>query len=316
MDPARRATLAVQRCRTRHAPDSRVAVYDLRVESDPLCLTGVVSSDRFRRHALDAARDAVDEPVAADVTVLDAIGSPVTTDERILPVRTDPDGDAERVTELRYGASATAYDAADGWRRVRVPDGYFGWVDDRGLRDPVRLDADRFVTTEDLTVDGVSLPRATECEVLEDGRVRFRTGFEVAVDSDDVETGGAVQRPTGESVVAHARQYLGTPYRWGGVSEGGIDCSGLVWVAYFRNRVVLPRDADQQRCVGDPVERENLERGDLLFFPGHVAISTGGRSFVHASGSADTVTENSLDPTAADYVADLDDAFECARRIL
>jgi len=316
MDPARRASLAVQRCRTRRAPDERVAVYDLRVESGPLSLTGVVSSDRFRRHALAAARAAVDEPVSADVTVLDAIGSPVTTPERILPVRSDPDADAERVTELRYGASATAYDAAGGWRRVRVPDGYFGWVDDRGLRDPVPFDADGFVTTDDLTVGGVCLPRSTECEVLGDGRVRFRTGAEVAVDSEVVEAGGAVQSPTGESIVAQARQYLGTPYRWGGASEAGIDCSGLVWVAYFRNGVVLPRDADQQRSIGDPVERDHLEPGDLLFFPGHVAISTGGRSFVHASGSADAVTENSLDPTAADYVADLDDAFECARRVL
>ncbi|WP_330166321.1 NlpC/P60 family protein [Halobacterium sp. KA-6] len=60
--------------------------------------------------------------------------------------------------------------------------------------------------------------------------------------------------------------------------------------------------------------RDELRAGDLLFFPGHVAISTGGERFVHAYGPANEVTENSLDSSDDSYVANLDESFECARR--
>lgn len=68
MDASRRATLAVQRCGTQHAPADRVAVYDHRVESTSHTLTGVVSTDRLRERALDAASVVVDEPISCDVT--------------------------------------------------------------------------------------------------------------------------------------------------------------------------------------------------------------------------------------------------------
>jgi cell wall-associated NlpC family hydrolase len=311
MDAARRATLAVQRCRSCYAPDDRVAVFDLRVERDPLALAGAVSTPDLRQRALSAAREATDEPLDCDVRVLEGLAEPVTTTVRTAAVRADPDADAERVTELRYGADAVGFDVRDGWRRVRAPDGYLGWVDPDALGHPVSLEAD-VQTTDALTVDGVDVPRGTDCEVLGDGRVRFRTGAEV----DGAGRVAPAADPTGESVVATAREYLRTPYRWGGMTGDGIDCSGLVWVAYRCHGVTLPRDADQQRGVGDPVGRDELAAGDLLFFPGHVAIATGSESFVHAYGPAEAVVENSLDPDAADHVADLDESFACARRVL
>jgi cell wall-associated NlpC family hydrolase len=312
MDSARRARLAVQRCATRDAPDDRVAVFDLDVTGDPPTLSGTVSAPELRRRALRAARDAVDTYVECDVTVLSRLAESATCSAGVAVVRDRPDADGERVTELRYGCAVTTFDQREGWQRVSVPDGYLGWVRREHLADAVEISPDG-VTTAELDVGGVTAHRGTECERLDDDRVRFRTRAEAEVEAGAVDS---LRRPDGESVVAVAREYLGTPYRWGGTTTEGIDCSGLVWQAYRRHGLTLPRDADQQRNLGDCVDRDSLQAGDLLFFPGHVAIATGASSFVHAYGPADEVTENSLDPAEDGYVADLDESFACARRLL
>ena len=312
MDAARRARLAVQRCATRHAPDDRVAVFDLDLAGDPPTLSGTVSTPDLRKRALRAARRAVDTHVECDVTVLSGLAESATCTAGVAAVRDSPRADGERVTELRYGCEVTAFDRREGWQRVRAPDGYLGWARTEHLTDDVEISTDAVTATE-LAVGDVTVPRGTDCERLGDGRVRFRTGAEADAESGAVD---ATQTLDGESVVAVAREYLGTPYRWGGTTTEGIDCSGLVWQAYRRHGVTLPRDADQQRNLGDPVDRDSLAAGDLLLFPGHVAVATGESGFVHAYGPADEVTENSLDPAEDGYVADLDESFACARRLL
>jgi cell wall-associated NlpC family hydrolase len=112
-------------------------------------------------------------------------------------------------------------------------------------------------------------------------------------------TGGSIGTappPTHSSVVAIAERYLGVPYRWGGASPSGFDCSGLVMYVFAQVGVSLPHSSYQQYGMGSPVSRDQLQPGDLVFFDGlgHVGIYVGGNSFIHAPHTGDVVKISSL----------------------
>jgi gamma-D-glutamyl-L-lysine dipeptidyl-peptidase len=84
--------------------------------------------------------------------------------------------------------------------------------------------------------------------------------------------------------VEEARAYLGCPYEWGGMSERGIDCSGLIHMAYRRLGRLVPRDADQQEAAGTPVPAGELRRGNLVCYGDHIAFWLGDGRILHATG--------------------------------
>ncbi len=111
-----------------------------------------------------------------------------------------------------------------------------------------------------------------------------------------------------QALVDAVMLYQGTHYRWGGKSPAGIDCSGLVSMAYMLCGVLIHRDA--KLAKGFPMREiamEDMKMGDAIFFPGHVAMYLGGGRYCHSTAKAgsDGWVINSLDPDAPDYRADL-----------
>ena len=99
-------------------------------------------------------------------------------------------------------------------------------------------------------------------------------------------------------VMSAAKEALGTPYRWGGTTPSGYDCSGLTQMAYGKIGISLPRTSNEQFHALDEIDV--ARPGDLLFFGSgnratHVGIYMGDRQMIHAPGSGRTVSVSSLD---------------------
>lgn len=258
----------------------------------------------------------------------------------VADVRRHPDATSELVTQALLGASAVPMEsAAHGWTRVRLSD-YEGWVRDGDLAAPARKAAHVAVVTAPRTPLYVAahgdasegeafatsaLPMTPAGQRPASGRVRVALpgGRAAWLASDAVD-----QRPAetpyplrgAETAVELARQLLGTPYLWGGVSVEGIDCSGLAQLAYRAGGKIIPRDADQQYDeMPHVVDRASVRFGDLVFFAGdgrvtHVGIALDNMTLLHASGAGESVIITSLDPADGDYSARLAGMYAGARR--
>jgi peptidoglycan DL-endopeptidase CwlO len=101
----------------------------------------------------------------------------------------------------------------------------------------------------------------------------------------------------GQRAVDIAMQYRGAPYRWGGETPSGFDCSGFVRYVYAQLGVSLPHNAAQQYRYGTAITRDNLEPGDLVFFDRlrHNGIYIGEGRFIHARQTGKHVALASLD---------------------
>jgi cell wall-associated NlpC family hydrolase len=108
-------------------------------------------------------------------------------------------------------------------------------------------------------------------------------------------------KAAGEQAAGYAQTMIGKPYRYGGSSPSGFDCSGLVLYSYKSAGVALPHNTDKQRSMSRQVKVADLRRGDLLFFNqegkkyGHVGIYVGQGRFVHAPSSGKSVRSDRLD---------------------
>lgn len=173
----------------------------------------------------------------------------------------------------------------DDWIRVVLPNGREGWMRTHFLMP--RRDGDGF---------------------LENGRLPGISEAAASVQMGRKENEEALR----QEIADRALSFLGTQYRWGGKTAMGIDCSGLAFMSYLMSGILIYRDARimpgfpvREIPMGNPAETARV--GDLLFFPGHVAVSLGDGRFVHATAypGCGCVTVNSLNEKDPDFRKDL-----------
>lgn len=223
-----------------------------------------------------------------------------------------------------YGQCAEPLEREGGLVKVRMDYGYEGYVSESALMDeemknPMRVCAPFADVMDVSSYKGrrlLTLPRGALLDVRtksgEWRRVRLLGGGDGYVRETHIMEFRRHTPPYPESlrhdIVETALSYLGTPYRWGGRTPMGVDCSGLCHAVYLINGLTIYRDSAFTEGYGvRRIPIEEIKEGDLIYFDGHVAIYIGGGRYVHSTGKAgvDRVRINSLDKHSADYRPDL-----------
>jgi cell wall-associated NlpC family hydrolase len=208
-------------------------------------------------------------------------------------LRAAPAPDAPLLTEALKGERVTIYDTnAEGWAWGQLAaDDFVGWLSANALAPAGAPATHKVVALRTLAFPGPSI-KLPPMEALPLGARLAITHVEdrLAV----TRSGGFVPAPhlapldfVEPDFVAVAERFLGVPYLWGGKTTLGLDCSGLVQVALTAAGIACPRDSDmQERALGAPlpgIGEQSLQRGDLVFWEGHVAIVRDRATLIHAN---------------------------------
>jgi cell wall-associated NlpC family hydrolase len=222
----------------------------------------------------------------------------------VAAIRRSPDTAAEQMDQLLFGETFDVLEAAGGWAFGQARrDGYVGFVEAAALG-PAEAEITHGVralrtyafSEPDIKSAPVGLYSMNSLVAVEAHEGRFARG---------AGTGWFVEAhlaPIGFGETDHAavaERFLGAPNQWGGRESLGLDCSGLVQQALYACARACARDSDQQQALGHPVERADLQRGDLIFWRGHVAILTDERTVVHANAHHMMVAREGLEEAIA-----------------
>jgi len=211
--------------------------------------------------------------------------------EASAPLRRAPQPDAPLETEALYGETVTVYDESEGFAWAQLDrDHYVGYLPHAALGAPTepthRVSALR---THAYPGPSVKLPPLMALSL---GARLTIVGHEgdFAVTPDGFHLWArhlAAVRSCEPDFVAVAERFLETPYLWGGRTSEGIDCSGLMQTALTAAGVAAPRDSDMLAALGEPVAADGaapLQRGDLVFWKGHVGVMRDAGTLIHANG--------------------------------
>lgn len=220
----------------------------------------------------------------------------------VAPLRPRPDPAAALDSELLFGEDFAVYDRADGWVWGQSAlDGYVGYLPETAVTGAEGAPTHR-VETHAATTYALpalkspptgTLPYAARLTVLEEKGGHARIGPDCWVPLPQVASIDA----TAPDWVAVAETLIGVPYIWGGRSSFGLDCSALIQLARQAAGHECPRDSDMQAAaLGETLAPDaQLQRGDVIFWPGHVGVLLDGERLLHANAHHMAVRTEPLD---------------------
>jgi cell wall-associated NlpC family hydrolase len=208
------------------------------------------------------------------------------------PVRLEPADGATEVSELLPGEGFAVLDFTAGWAwGYCLADHRVGYVEAIELADP--LEPTHVVVEAQAPIQAGPDPMAATLSFLPMGARLHGTVRGASLEFEGGFVPLSYLRPIGEhdeDPVAVARRLLGAPYRQGGRTSHGIDCAGLVQLSLQLCGVECPRDAREQRMLGEPLpEAAPLKRGDLLFCDDHVGLMIDDHMAIQMSFAAQRV---------------------------
>ena len=226
----------------------------------------------------------------------------------LVDLLTRPNGPRDR--QLLYGDAVTVIDRDQGYAFVMAAkDGFCGWVDEATLG-PTTSPTHRVASAGTHLYAGPKVQSTMHHALYLNSRVTVtgQDGKWAITPQGYIPAShlAPLDRPAADPV-AVAESLLNTPYLWGGNSAAGIDCSGLAQAALLAAGIACPGDSDLQESVGQDISNTaQMQRGDLIFWKGHVALLTGPDQIIHANGKTMSVAYEGL----AEAIARIDSQGE------
>lgn len=201
------------------------------------------------------------------------------------PLHAEPDRNATMTSELLFGETFAVIDRSTAWAWGYCEhDHYVGYLPAEALGEASQPgtamlsdDVDVHEAPDSGSAVIASLPMGARIDATaQDGWIETPLGF--------VAEASVITAPQTDPV-AVAERLIDAPYVWGGRTRSGIDCSGLVQIAFGQCGIDLPRDSDLQMAASgaDLPDDADLQRADIVFFPNHVGLMTDRETLLHAT---------------------------------
>ncbi len=326
-----------------YAPDKRVAIYNVTLNTNQNEI--VLKGESDQPKAVDALKQKLS---ANGIKFIDSVNilpdvsvgetKYAVVNNSVANIRSKGKHSAELATQALLGTGLKVLKIAGSFYLVQTPDAYISWVDHGGV---TLMTSNEYLNwtnapkiiytntagytyqennTKSLRLTDIVL--GAQLKLLDEDKNFYqveypdkRIGYIKKSESELYSNWITNVKPNGDLIETYARDFLGTPYLWGGTSTKGMDCSGFTKTIYLMNGFIIPRDASQQINAGldvDPdLKFENLQKGDLMFFGKKATDSTKQRTthvgiwlgndkgeFIH---EASRVRLNSINPQSNYY---------------
>ncbi len=220
-------------------------------------------------------------------------GVPHQVSTPVAAVHGTPDDTASLTTQALFGEVVDVFETCNGWAWGQCrSDGYVGYMPADALSPDVHQPTHRVSVLSSYLywAPGIKTQPAVPVYLNSQLRVTGSEG-EFAALADGRFVWAAHVTPRQEAAgdpAGVAAQFQYVPYLWGGVTQAGVDCSGLVQMSFAACGKPCPRDSDMlQEHIGEPLlinDLDGLQRGDLVFWKGHVGMMLDATNLIHANG--------------------------------